>query len=301
MGTARVEFQSVGRGQRTSTSVKEQVNWCSLAQAHSRFGMQPLEQTAAKPRAVVAGWTTFALLSQAAHAPSRMRSAPHTIEKWRGSMKCSPGDVPLPLRLELKSVVVLSIAFVRTFSWRWPVVLSSPLGHSGAQYATPGLAFKSPPVGLMYAHFTTFGVHSTIRRSGAQSHAAKSGPEGERGSHCLGNHPCLFHPGALLRPFPRIIVMTLEGCFCERVSLIVSLNLLLFLSRGCLVKCSMRLDPFDLFHVGPVLVSIGGQQNPCVHLVGCQLFLKREAPDMVDRFAIDHKTGVTRRHLQSQS
>ena len=83
-------------------------------------------------------------------------------------MKCSPGDVPLPLRLELKTVVVLSIAFVRTFSWRWPVVLSSPLGHSGAQYATPGLAFKSPPVGLMYAHFTTFGVHSTIRRSGAQ-------------------------------------------------------------------------------------------------------------------------------------
>ena len=70
--------------------------------------------------------------------------------------------------------------------------------------------------------------------------------------------------------------MTLEGCFCERVSLIVSLNILLFLSRGCLVKCSMRLDPFDLFHVGPVLVSIGGQQNPCVHLAGCQLFLKRE-------------------------
>ena len=156
-------------------------------------------------------------------------------------------------------------------------------------------------MGLLPARFTAFGVHSTTWRGGAQPHTAQSGPESKRGSNCLGNHPRLFPSGALLRPLPRIIVMTLEGCFCERVSLIVSLNLLLFLSRGCLVKCSMRLDPFDLFHVGPVLVSIGRQQNPCVHLVGCQLFLKREAPHMVHRFAIDHKTGVTRRHLQSQS
>ena len=47
-------------------------------------------------------------------------------------MECSPGDVPMTLRLELKSVVVFSIVFVRAFSWGWPVVLASPLGHSGA-------------------------------------------------------------------------------------------------------------------------------------------------------------------------
>ena len=79
------------------------------------------------------------------------------------------------------------------------------------------------------------------------------------------------------------IVMTLEGCFCECVNLIVSLDLLPFLGRGCLVKCSMRPDPLDLFHVGLVRVSIGRQQTPCIHLAGCQLFLEREVPRMVHR------------------
>ena len=32
-------------------------------------------------------------------------------------MECSPSDVPMTLRLELKSVVVFSIVFVRAFSW----------------------------------------------------------------------------------------------------------------------------------------------------------------------------------------
>ena len=142
--------------------------------------------------------------------------------------------------------------------------------------------------GLLSTHLTAVRNHSTTRRGGAQPHTAQPGLETKRGSNCLGNHPHLFQCGALFRPLPRIIVMTLEGCFCECVNLIVSLDLLPFLGRGCLVKCSMRLDPFDLFHVGPVRVSIGRQQNPCIHLAGCH------------RFAIDHKTGVTRRHLQSQ-
>ena len=75
-----------------------------------------------------------------------------------------------------------------------------------------------------------------------------------------------------------------EGCFCECVDLIVSLDLLPFLGRGCLVKCSMQPDPFDLFHVGPVRVSKGRQQDPCIHLAGCQLFLEREVPHMAHRF-----------------
>ena len=40
MGTARVEFQSVGRGQRTSTSVKEQVNRRSLFQVSPYSAME---------------------------------------------------------------------------------------------------------------------------------------------------------------------------------------------------------------------------------------------------------------------
>ena len=183
-------------------------------------------------------------------------------------MERSPDDVPMTLRFEPKAVVVFNVVHVRAFSWSWLGVLAPSFCHSGAQCTSPGFAFKSPSVGLLSTRLTAVGNHSTTRRGGAQPHTAQSGPESKRGSNCLGNHPRLFQSGALFRPLPRIIVMTLEGCFCERVNLIVSLTLLSFLGRGCLVKCSMRLDPFDLFHVGPVLFSIGRQQNQCIHPPG---------------------------------
>ena len=83
-------------------------------------------------------------------------------------MERSPDDVPVALSFEPKAVVVLSIAFVRTFSWRWPVVLSSPLGHSRAQYATPGLAFKSPPGVDACAFHNVWGPqHDPAERSAA--------------------------------------------------------------------------------------------------------------------------------------
>ena len=98
--------------------------------------------------------------------------------------------------------------------------------HSGAQCTAPGLAFKSPSVALLPALLTAVRNHSSTRRGGAQPHTAQPGPVSKRGPNCLGNHPRLFQSGALFRTLPRITVMTLEGCFCECVDLIVSLDLL---------------------------------------------------------------------------
>ena len=51
--------------------------------------------------------------------------------------------------------------------------------------------------------------------------------------------------------------------------------------------------------------GVAGTPGACsqvfCHPIRCTLAWRREAPHMVHRFAIDHKTGVTRRHLQSQS
>ena len=116
-------------------------------------------------------------------------------------MECSPGDVTL--RLELKSVVVFSLVFVRTFSWRWPVVLGSPLGHSGAKCASPGFAFKSPPVGLLPAHFTAFGGPQCDPAERGRSPTRPSlGQRASVASNCLGNHPRLFPTWRAASPIP---------------------------------------------------------------------------------------------------
>ena len=220
------------------------------------------------PRAVVTGRTAFALLSQSAHAPSRMRSATHTVEEWRGPMECSPDDVPMTLRLELKSVVVFSIMFVRRFSWGGLLCWVLRLATLEQSVHRQALRSKVHLWSCCLRISQRLGVHSTTRRGGAQPHTAQSGPESKRGPNCLGFHPSLFQYGALFRPLPRIIVVTLEGCFCERVNLVVSLDFLPFHAGGCLVKCSMRSDPSDFFHIGPVRVSTGRpsfavRHSPC--------------------------------------
>ena len=122
-------------------------------------------------------------------------------------MECSPGDVPMTLRLELKSGrgvqhyvrsgIFLGVACCVGFS-AWPL-WSIALEHSVHRQA---LTFKSPPVGLLPAHFTAFGVHSTTRRGGAQPHTAQSGPESKAWLQLSGQPSTSFPTWRAASPIP---------------------------------------------------------------------------------------------------
>ena len=131
VGTVRVNLQSIDWGQCTSASVQEQVNWFSLTQTRSYSGMQPFQQAAAEPRVAVTGRTTFAFLSQSAHAPSCLRSGAHIKEERRGLMERSQMTCPWLCAFEPKAVVVFNVLHVWAFSWGWLVVLAPSSCHSG--------------------------------------------------------------------------------------------------------------------------------------------------------------------------
>ena len=160
-------------------------------------------------------------------------------------MESSPDDVPMSLRFEPETVVVFNF-YVR---------LGTSLGLVCCAGFTPSP--QDPFVRLMSVQFASARNRGNVRRCGAQPNTAQFRPESKRCPNCLGYHPGFFQSGTLFRPLPCIIVVTLVGCFCERVNLVISLDLLPLLSRSRLVKVPVRFDPSDLFHVWPVRATVG--------------------------------------------
>ena len=66
-------------------------------------------------------------------------------------MESSPDGVPLPLRFEPETVVVLNVLYIWALPWGWFVALASLIRPSGAQCATPDPALEYPFVRLLSA------------------------------------------------------------------------------------------------------------------------------------------------------
>ena len=215
-------------------------------------------------------------------------------------MERSPDDLAMPLRFEPVPVAEFNVLCIWALPWGWFVSLAPPLRHSGAWCAPSGPALENPNVRVLSVCLDWARSRANARRRGAEPNTAQPWSESNCCPNCLGHHSSFLHFGTLFRPLPCIVIVILEGCFSKRVNLIVSLDLLSFLSRSRLVQVLVRSDPPDFYHIRPVRVTVRRQQDTCVHLAGRQLLLEREAPKVGHDFAIDRKAGVTRRHLQSE-